>query len=281
MRSSSMCRRLLLAAWTTCLATVAFPGPTLVEAQDTKQPAKKDSRAAARPKEATFTTTVTPAEAKPGDTVTYKVTAKVEAPWHIYRYSKIQPNGPKYTEFDFFDPAGLKLEGDWSPSSPPIKKNEPAFPNIPFLEYHEKEVTWSIQLKIPPNTAPGKKPLRCQIGYMICSDENCSFPGQWTLPDTELTVLPASKLLNRRMDAIAPVLVGLIPPRSCSAGPQPKERDTAAAESAPNRRNLSFSTEIHAGPGEARRDGDVQGHGKARRSLAHLQILQGAATGWA
>ncbi len=50
-------------------------------------------------------------------------------------------------------------------------------------------MTWSIKVKIPAGTKPGKKTLRCQAGYMICSDQNCSIPGQWTLPDAELTVI--------------------------------------------------------------------------------------------
>ena len=32
---------------------------------------------------------------------------------------------------------------------------------------------------------------------MICSDQNCSFPGQWTLPDAELTILPGSSSSDR------------------------------------------------------------------------------------
>ena len=102
-----------------------------VEAADAK-PAKKDSRAAARPKEATFTTSVTPAEAKPGETVTYSVTARLEAPWHIYKYSKehsaprTAPSTPSSTSSA--DPAGLKLRrATGPPRSPPIKKKEPAF----------------------------------------------------------------------------------------------------------------------------------------------------------
>ncbi len=130
MRDLPICRRFapLAWAWAALLATLAAPMAPRVEAGDAK-PAKKDSRAGARPKEATFTTSVSPAEAKPGDTVTYKVTAKLDAPWHIYKYSKDQAdNGPKYTEFDFFDPDGLKVDGDWSAlaSSRPRRRSRPS-----------------------------------------------------------------------------------------------------------------------------------------------------------
>jgi thiol:disulfide interchange protein len=224
------------------LGLVAAPMATRVEAGDAK-PAKKDSRAAAKPKEATFTTSVSPAEAKPGDTVTYKVTAKIDTPWHIYKYAK-EPadNGPKYTEFDFFDPDGLKVDGDWSPSSDPIKKKEPAFPDIPFLEYHEDEVTWSIKLKVPAGTMPGKKTLRCQAGYMICSDQNCSFPGQWTLPDAELTVTNSPKKLDLlRLDLPSLTLVAVEPPAFQDEAAKPKVADSRAVR---RPKAATFSTEI-------------------------------------
>ncbi len=57
------------------------------------------------------------------------------------------------------------------------------------LEFYEDEVTWSIPLEIPPGTEPGKKTLRCQVGYQICNALSCKIPGQWTLPDVVPTVL--------------------------------------------------------------------------------------------
>ena len=123
--------------------------------------------------------------------MTYKVTAKVEAPWHIYKYSK-EParQRPEVHRVRLLRPRRPEGRGGLVPSREPIRKKEPAFPDLPFLEYHEDEVTWSVKLQVPAKAEPGKKTLRCQVGYMICSDENCSFPGQWTLPDAELTILP-------------------------------------------------------------------------------------------
>ena len=108
-----------------------------------------------------------PAEAKPGETVTFKVTAKLDPGFHIYNYSKSNEArpGPINTTFDFFDPAGLKIEGDWTASQEPEKHKDPNFADVDFVEYHENEVTWSIKLKVPEGTEPGKKVLRCQAGY--------------------------------------------------------------------------------------------------------------------
>ncbi|HEY2157409.1 MAG TPA: thioredoxin family protein, partial [Isosphaeraceae bacterium] len=164
------------------------------------KPAKKDSRAP-RPAQATLSAKVVPAEARPGDTVRLDVTADVSPGWHIYAYNKTQPDdGPSVTQFDPFDLAGLTPKGDWTAKPPPLQKKEPAFPSLPFVSYHEGDVTWSIPLAVPADAAPGKKALRVQAGYMICSDQNCSVPGQWTLPPAELTILPADASAKPKPD---------------------------------------------------------------------------------
>ena len=95
---------LVLLADRTAIATAA-EGP---------KPAQKDSSARAKPKDATLTAVIEPAEAKPGETVTLKVTAKLKPGWHIYTQAKNQEGeGPRKTVFDLFDPAGLEVSGDW------------------------------------------------------------------------------------------------------------------------------------------------------------------------
>ena len=142
------------------------------------------------PATATLTASVEPAEDKSGDTVSVKVTAKLDDGYHIYKYSKEKGSGPVPTSFDFFDPAGLAIEGDWSASREPEKNKDTNFPDVDSGEYYEGEVTWSIKLKIPASAAAGKKTLRCQAMYMVCDAKTCSIPGRWTLPDIELTVAP-------------------------------------------------------------------------------------------
>ena len=243
-------RRLAVLAWAATFCTILAPSANRAEAAEAK-PVKKDSRPAIRPKEATFTTTVSPAEVRPGDFVIYKVKAKIDAPWHIYKYSKTPAeNGPKYTEFDFFEIAGLKVDGDWSPSVDPTKKKEPAFPDIPFLEYHEDEVTWSLKLQVPSDARPGKKTLRCQAGYMLCSDQNCSFPGQWTLPDAELTVIAGGKLDDRSLLRSATRLVTLATTFAQAEPAKPKQEDSRPRA---RPKAATFTTQVipdHAKPGE-------------------------------
>src|SRR5262245_20676163 len=101
---------------------VAALGGSSGPAQQAK-PAHKDSVGAIKPKEVAFTTAVEPREARAGEVVTYRVTVQVKRPWHIYGFSKTQPEtGPRATQFDFFDTAGLKPETDWTATPKPERK---------------------------------------------------------------------------------------------------------------------------------------------------------------
>ena len=171
------------------------------------KPKKKDTNARLKSKNATITTSVEPASAKVGESVTYKVTAKLDSGYHIYKLvdKPMDPGaGPVYTTLDFFDTSGLKIAGEWKPSTEPIKHKESVWPNLPFVEYYEDQVTWSINLKVPEGTEPGKKVLRCQTGFMICNDKSCSPPGQWTAPDVHLTVLAAGGVAAKQVDSAPP-----------------------------------------------------------------------------
>jgi thiol:disulfide interchange protein len=184
---------LLIAAWSLGGAGLGgYLSQIPAEAEEVQAaPKKPNSLARLQPTQATFTTSVSPAEAKAGETVSYQVTVKLAPSWHIYKFSTTQPmEGPRNTEFDFFDLTGLKPAGAWTASHEPIKKKEPAFPNLPFVEYYENEVTWAIALQVPPGTPPGKKVLRNQINYQLCDPNSCKNPFRYTLPEAVLTVLP-------------------------------------------------------------------------------------------
>ncbi|MGD0044885.1 MAG: protein-disulfide reductase DsbD domain-containing protein, partial [Isosphaeraceae bacterium] len=175
------------------IGSVLDRAPSAYGADEPPKPAQKDSPTRAKPKDVVLTTSIRPAEARPGDTVTLKVTAKLNPGWHIYTQAKNQMGeGPRKTVFDLFDTAGLEVAGDWKADRKPESRAEPAFDNQTF-EYFEDEVSWSIPLKVPSATAPGKKMIRCQASYQICNAQSCSFPGRWTLPDATLTILAAEE----------------------------------------------------------------------------------------
>jgi thiol:disulfide interchange protein len=200
-----------------------------------KKPAKKDFPLALKSPNVQVTAVVEPTEAKPGETVTFKVTAKLDPGFHIYKYAKEQDPGPINTSFDFFDTAGLKPEGDWAPARAPIKHHDPNFANLDAVEYYEDEVTWSLSLRIPAGTEPGKKILRCQARYQVCDAKICSIPGNWTLPDVALKVLPAAaepKAAPAEKQAAAPAAKPAAEPAAKEA-PAPIAAQPAAAEKPP------------------------------------------------
>lgn len=204
---------------------------------DAPAPRKKDSNPRIKPRTAELTASVEPTEAKPGDTVTFKVTARLEPGYHIYKYQK-QPRaaaGPIPTTFDLFDTGGLETKGDWTASHEATRHKEAAFPDLDFVEYHDDEVTWSIKLEVAAGTPPGKKTLRVQAGYMVCNDKTCSSPGRWTLPEVTLAVLPGDGAAGAAKQAAAV-------PEKTSSNDAPKTTDTptpAATAPAPPPENPS------------------------------------------
>ena len=55
------------------------------------QPAKKDSNARLQPKSAAWSTKVEPTTAKPGEKVKFTASVKLQPGWHLYKYTKQQP----------------------------------------------------------------------------------------------------------------------------------------------------------------------------------------------
>jgi thiol:disulfide interchange protein DsbD len=154
------------------------------------KPKHRDTRDSLKPvQDVAIKATVEPATARPGDTVTYKVEVTVDEPWHIYAFAKAQPTeGPRATQFDFFDPAGLQPGEAWKPDKAPVRKKEPAFPNLDAVEYHTGTVVWSVPIKIPADAKPGKKSLQTQIYFQICDENSCKPPTYWTVPAATVTV---------------------------------------------------------------------------------------------
>jgi thiol:disulfide interchange protein len=203
---------------------------------DSPAPKKKDSSPRIKPRTAELTASVEPSEAKPGDTVTFKVTAKLEPGNHIYKHRKDSQAvaGPVPTTFDLFDTGGLEVQGDWTASKEAIQHKDTNFADLPFVEYHEDEVTWSIKLKVPPGAAAGKKTLQVQVGYMVCNDKVCMGPGRWTLPAATLTVAQGD-------GAAKPA-----EPAAKQAAAAPEKRSPSAGEKAPAASESPRTTEPSA-----------------------------------
>jgi thiol:disulfide interchange protein DsbD len=224
------CRRRTFLAGLAALAVVLGAIPLSAVAEDAK-PARKDLPR--KPTQAKFTTTIEPVEAAPGETVTLKVTAKIDPTWHIYAYAKKQPDdGPMLTHFDLFDKGGLEPVDDWKPTKDPIRKKDTAFPTIDELSYHEESVTWTLKLKVPDDAKPGKKNVRNQIEFMLCDPNSCLPPARYTLPDATVTIKGkgAKKAAAAAFLLLSTVAFEAGPAPSTSTPSAPKNEVQAAIE---------------------------------------------------
>jgi thiol:disulfide interchange protein DsbD len=216
-----------------------------------------------RPKEVTLTTAMVPASARPGETVELRVTAAVDEPWHIYAHAKEAPeDGPVTTQFDLFDLAGLEVAGDWAADREPIRKKEEAFDKLPFVEYFEKKVTWSIPLKVPANASAGDHELKVQVQFQICDPKSCKPPARVTAPPAKLRVSGGGQAQTRpagtgRAIGLAQLVLGQVNPEPDGgppAGDDPAKAETAPARGAANdpatEAEGQLSVELKAGGGQ-------------------------------
>ncbi|WP_145269951.1 protein-disulfide reductase DsbD family protein [Tautonia plasticadhaerens] len=170
-------------------ALAGLASPLLVAPQDEARPQRKDSPPILQPKEATFTTSIEPAEAKPGDSVNYNVSVKLAPTWHIYAYAESIPEGVAAvpTRFDAFGLDGLEKAGEWAASREPHEPEEVS--GVLAYKYYEDEVTWTLPLKVPADAGGGERSVRTQIQFQICDPKSCKPPTRVTLPAAMLTVL--------------------------------------------------------------------------------------------
>ena len=118
---------------------------------------------------------ITPAQVRPGETVTLVIRAKTADQWHIYTVDK--PAGVSIqTTLDLNLPDGVAAAGEWSnPVAEPYKAEEPVF------IYHG-DFLFHRQLQIADDAAPGTLEVKCEFGYQACNDSLCLPP-----TSTELT----------------------------------------------------------------------------------------------
>lgn len=153
------------------------------------KPGEKWRESRVKVPEVSVTTAIEPADAKPGDTVKYTVTVKVAAPWHIYAWAEQPPEeGPRPTQFNLYDTGGLAVDTEWKPNHDPELAKEPAFPNLESVAFHEKEVVWSMPLKVPADAAAGAVTVKGQMKFQICNEGACKPPTTVALPDATVKV---------------------------------------------------------------------------------------------
>lgn len=121
----------------------------------------------------TFAAQVEPAVARPGETVTLSVTAKMEEGWHLYAISLDPRIGPVPTALKLTQLGPLQPRGDWQEPPPRVQFDEGFQAEVSF---HEGEVTFTQALHVPSGTSAGDIALRGTVDYMLCDARGCLPP---------------------------------------------------------------------------------------------------------
>src|SRR6476469_7328159 len=114
--------------------------------------------------------TIESAKAKPGDTVTWKLTVELIPGWHTYPTRQPDPKADSQV-----NKIKLPTTGDVIAAGPikepdnPVKKPEPAL-EIKELHYYEGRAVWEAKLKVAATATPGVKTITVRATILACKE---------------------------------------------------------------------------------------------------------------
>lgn len=108
---------------------------------------------------------LTPADAKPGETVTLSITAKMDEGWHTFSLTQNGPGG-QATEIEIENTPGLKPLGEGFVADHPFEMEEPE-PGVK-QEIHNGLVTWTRSFEVLPDTEAGQYGATGTVTFQVC-----------------------------------------------------------------------------------------------------------------
>jgi plastocyanin len=123
--------------------------------------------------------TFTPAEAKPGQTVTFTVTLELNEGYHTYpTVQKDQAAAGMVNVIKFPATGSVIFVGSVTDPKDPKTKAEPTFvPPITALRYYEGKVVYTRQAVVSPKAAVGPTAMKLSAFKLsICDKDNCFAP---------------------------------------------------------------------------------------------------------
>lgn len=126
----------------------------------------------------TITGKIEPQVAAPGETIRLTLTASPDAAYHVYALE------PADSGKGIYKPTLISLaETSGLTASPPAPDREPTVKTLAVSEgeseeqrYYEQPVTWTIELKVPADAAPGTYRVAGAMGYQSCYAGGCDRP---------------------------------------------------------------------------------------------------------
>ncbi|MBI5831767.1 MAG: thioredoxin family protein [Armatimonadetes bacterium] len=130
--------------------------------------------ATAQPKSpVSWTATLEPTPARPGEVVVLRLEATIGAPWHIYGTDKVE--GPVATSFALAAASPLTTDGGLLQSEPKRKHDEAFGVEV---TYHEGTVTLRQPLRLPRSARPGDLTVAGTVRFQACTDKSCLPPAK-------------------------------------------------------------------------------------------------------
>ena len=138
------------------------------------EPAKREGEFRAERSAVLLKGNASPAHVRPGETLTLTIAAIPDAGWHIYEYGTTVPaEGSKPMLFFITKSSGFSIGKVQAAQKTIHPETNTAGPT---LDYYDGEAQFSLDLKVPADTALGKKELRGVFAFQTCQGTNCQVP---------------------------------------------------------------------------------------------------------
>jgi hypothetical protein len=129
-----------------------------------------------------------PAEAKPGQTVTLKLTFEFIEGWWTYPTRQVDPAArSQVTRIVFPDPGNLIFVGPFEDPKGFLTKADPET-GIKELRYYTRTVTWERKAIVSPKASKGKTSVAIKEFRMIVCDKETCLPPKKVLLNPELII---------------------------------------------------------------------------------------------
>jgi thiol:disulfide interchange protein len=174
-----------------------------------------------------------PAEAKPGQTVTFKLTVELAKGWHTYPTKHRDPNVPaKPTLIKPPEGGDVIFVGTVQEPADPHVKAIPEL-NIKDEVTYEGSPTWERKAVVSPKATPGEKTVKlAKFTIMVCDETGClppkTVPVSATLKVLDAPAGPVDDAFKAEVDKALGAAAAPPPPTKADAAPKPTPVEPAA-----------------------------------------------------
>jgi hypothetical protein len=130
-----------------------------------------------------------PPSAKPGETITAKITVELEDGFHTYPTKQVDKNAESYVSKITFPAADdLIFVGEVKDPDHPHTKAEPEA-GVKEMRFYTGTFTYERKAVVSPKAASGEKTVKLKsLRLTVCDEKNC-YPPKTLTPDAKFKVL--------------------------------------------------------------------------------------------